>query len=95
VICRVNFLCSGNNSCSQMAEAIVNAQLAERWQAYSAGTHPGVAVHPNALAALEEIGIYHEGAPKSVDSFRDIEFDLVVTVCHMTAEECPLWLGKG
>jgi arsenate reductase (thioredoxin) len=92
---RVLFLCSGNTSRSQMAEAIVNARLADRWQAFSAGIHPGKTVHPNALTALEEIGIHHSGYPKSVDKFRDADFDLVVTVCDAAAEECPLWLGKG
>ena len=29
------------------------------------------------------------------DEFRDVPFDLVVTVCDSAAEECPLWLGKG
>ncbi len=29
------------------------------------------------------------------DEFRDVNFDLVVTVCDSAAEECPVWLGKG
>jgi len=92
---RVLFLCSGNSCRSQMAEAIVNARLGERWQAESAGTRPAGFVHPKALAVLEEIGIHHSGRSKSMDEFRGQAFDLVVTVCDSAAEECPVWLGKG
>jgi arsenate reductase len=78
-----------------MAEAIVNARLGDQWEAISAGTQPAGFVHPKALEALGEIGIRHEGRSKAVDEFRDVAFDLVVTVCDSAAEECPVWLGKG
>ena len=92
---RVLFLCTGNSCRSQMAEAIVNARLGDQWEAISAGTQPAGFVHPKALEALGEIGIRHEGRSKAVDEFRDVAFDLVVTVCDSAAEECPVWLGKG
>jgi len=92
---RVLFLCTGNSARSQMAEAIVNARLPDRWQAVSAGTKPTGYVHPKAVQALQEIGIRHEGRSKRADEFQDAEFDLVVTVCDSAAEECPVWLGKG
>lgn len=78
-----------------MAEAIVNAFFSQKWQAFSAGTQPAGFVHPIALQVLEEMGINHQGKSKSVDEFRNQDFDLVVTVCDSAAEECPLWLGKG
>jgi arsenate reductase (thioredoxin) len=92
---KVLFLCTGNSCRSQMAEAIVNARMGDVWQAVSAGTKPAGYVHPKALAALREIGIRHQGSSKRADEFRDVEFDLVVTVCDSAAEECPVWLGKG
>lgn len=92
---RVLFLCTGNSCRSQMAEAIVNARMGDQWQAFSAGTRPAGYVHPNAIRALAEIGIQHTGRSKLADEFRDVDFDLVVTVCDWAAEECPLWLGKG
>lgn len=92
---KVLFLCTGNSCRSQMAEAIVNARLGDEWEAVSAGTKPAGYVHPKALAALAEIGIQHEGRSKRADEFRDVDFDLVVTVCDSAAEECPVWLGKG
>jgi arsenate reductase len=92
---KVLFLCTGNSCRSQMAEAIVNARLGNVWEAVSAGTKPAGYVHPKALAALAEIGIQHEGHSKRADEFREVDFDLVVTVCDSAAEECPIWLGKG
>ncbi|GIV76921.1 arsenate reductase ArsC [Litorilinea aerophila] len=92
---QVLFLCTGNSCRSQMAEAIVNARLGERWQAASAGTQPAEQVHPKALAVLRELGIEHQGTPQSVDEFRHVDFDLVVTVCDAAAEACPVWLGPG
>ena len=92
---KVLFLCTGNSCRSQMAEAIINHTIASEWQAFSAGTKPSGYVHPKALQVLEEIGIVHQGESKHTEHHREIEFDLVVTVCDSAAEDCPLWLGKG
>ncbi|MFZ6029272.1 MAG: arsenate reductase ArsC [Chloroflexota bacterium] len=92
---KVLFLCTGNSCRSQLAEAIVNARLADVWEAASAGTKPAGYVHPKAIAALAEIGIQHAGRSKLADEFRSADFDLVITVCDSAAEECPVWLGKG
>ncbi len=92
---KVLFLCTGNSCRSQLAEAIVNARLGDEWEAFSAGTRPAGYVHPNALRALAEIGIQHQGRSKSVDELKGQAFDLVVTVCDSAAEDCPVWLGRG
>lgn len=92
---KVLFLCSGNSCRSQLAEAIVNHHLGDEWDAVSAGTRPAGYVHPKSIQVLKEIGIHHEGRSKGVDAFRQVEFDLVVTVCDPAAEECPVWLGPG
>lgn len=92
---KVLFLCTGNSCRSQIAEAIVNARQSDDWRAFSAGTEPAGYVHPKAIQVLEEIGILHSGRSKSTDQYRDINFDLVVTVCDDAAENCPLWLGVG
>jgi arsenate reductase (thioredoxin) len=92
---KVLFLCTGNSCRSQMAEAIINARLGDSWQAFSAGIKPAGYVHPRAIAALAEIGIQHHGRSKLAEEYRDVDFDMVVTVCDSAAEECPLWIGKG
>jgi len=93
---RVLFLCSGNSARSQMAEGLVNHFLGDRWEAHSAGTAPTGHVHPLATQAMAELGIdiSHQRS-KSVDEFREAEFDLVITVCDQAAQNCPLWLGPG
>ena len=92
---KVLFLCTGNSCRSQLAEAIVNARLGDEWEVVSAGTDPSGYVHPMALRVLQEMSIEHQGRSKSVDEFRTVSFDLVVTVCDSAAEECPVWLGQG
>jgi arsenate reductase len=92
---KVLFLCTGNSARSQMAEAIVNSELADEWEAFSAGTSPAGYVHPAAIRALAEIGIEHQGRSKSVDEFKGKTFDLVVTVCDDAAGNCPVWLGPA
>jgi arsenate reductase len=92
---RVLFLCTGNSCRSQMAEAIVNARMGDRWEAFSAGSRPVGYVHPLALKALSEIGIEHHGRSKSMDEYLGQSFDVVVTLCDQTDDECPVWLGKG
>jgi len=92
---KVLSLYTGNSSRSQMAEAIVNANLWDTWEAFCAGTKPAGYVHPKAIAVLAEIGIHHTGRSKPAYEFRGMDFDLVVTVCDSAAEDCPTWLGKG
>ena len=92
---RVLFLCTGTSGRSQLAEAIVNARLADRWEAFSAGVRPAASIDPLVPRVLAETGIPISGAPKSVDRFRNAAFDLVVTLCDSARQECPLWLGSG
>ena len=92
---KVLFLCTGNSSRSQMAEAIVNARMGDEWEASSAGTRPVGYVHPKVAQVLAEMEIDHRGRSKPVEAVRGISFDVVVTVCDAAAEECPVWLGAG
>jgi arsenate reductase len=93
---RVLVLCTGNSARSQLAEGLINTQLADRFVAFSAGTRPAGYVHPQAIAALREIGIdISQQRSKSVDEFQRAPFDVVVTVCDAAAENCPVWLGQG
>lgn len=88
----VLFLCTGNAARSQMAEGVARLDHGDRLDVVSAGSRPAGAVHPAALAALEEIGAPVEGArSKSAQEFRDRPFDVVVTVCDSAALDCPTW----
>jgi arsenate reductase len=93
---RVLFLCTGNSCRSQMAEGLVNHFLGERWLAYSAGTQPAGYVHPLAVEVMAELDInISDGRSKPADEFREVDFDVIVTVCDDAAENCPIWLGAG
>lgn len=92
---RVLILCTGNSCRSQMAEGLVNAYLGEAWQAFSADTAPSGMVHPLAVRAMAELDIdISDGATESVDIYRALQPDLVVTVCDNAARNCPVWLGE-
>lgn len=91
---KVLFLCTENACRSQMAEGLVNHDLAGQVQAFSAGVRPKV-VNPRAIAAMRELGIdisHHYS--KSVDDLPEKDFDLVVTVCDQAQEQCPLFPGQ-
>lgn len=93
---QVLFLCTGNSARSQMAEGLVNHLRGDEWHAVSAGTVPAGYVHPTAIRVLQEIGVDISAArSKSMEEFRDVPFDVVITVCDDAAANCPLWLGKG
>ena len=93
---RVLILCTGNSCRSQMAEGLINHFLSNSWEAYSAGTQPAGYVHPLAVTVMNEAGIdITKQQSKSTAVFRNMVFDLVITVCDDAAENCPVWLGKG
>jgi arsenate reductase (thioredoxin) len=89
----VLFVCTGNSARSQMAEALVNHDLGDRFAAFSAGTVP-TTPRPEAIAVLAELGIDHSRArSKSIDEFADQTFDFVITLCDGANETCPLFFG--
>lgn len=85
-------LCTGNSCRSQMAEAILNHDLAGQVRALSAGTRPQPKVAEGAIEALHRAGLPTEGLyPKDADVFLDTAIDLVVTVCDNAKETCPVF----
>jgi len=92
---KVLFLCTGNSCRSQMAEGWTKKLHPDVIEAYSAGTNPGN-VDPRAIKVMAEAGVDISGyRSKHVSEFKDIVFDLVVTVCDQARESCPIWLGKA
>lgn len=88
----VLILCTGNSCRSQMAETILNHDLAGKVHALSAGTRPQPKVADGAIEALKLAGLPTDGLyPKDVDSVMNEAIDLVVTVCDNTKETCPIF----
>ncbi|MDI6852640.1 MAG: arsenate reductase ArsC [Deltaproteobacteria bacterium] len=91
---KVLFLCTENACRSQMAEGLVNHDLAGQVKAFSAGISPKT-VNPRAVAAMRELGIdISRQYSKSVDELPEKDFDLVITVCDQAQEQCPLFPGS-
>lgn len=85
-------LCTGNSCRSQMAEVLLNQDLAGQVRALSAGTRPQPKVADGAIAALKEAGLPTDGLyPKDVDAVMNEAIDLVVTVCDNAKETCPIF----
>ena len=85
-------LCTGNACRSQMAEVVLNCDLAGRVRALSAGTQPQSRVADGAIEALKLAGLPVDGLyPKSVEAVLNEHIDLVVTVCDNARETCPIF----
>jgi len=88
----VLILCSGNSCRSQMAEVLLNHDLAGQVRALSAVTRPQPKVADGAIAALQEAGLNTDGLyPKDIDAVLNEPIDLVVTVCDNAKETCPIF----
>ena len=87
-------LCTGNSCRSQMAEVLLNTDLAGQVRALSAGTRPQPKVADGAIEALKLAGLPTDGLhPKDVDAVLHEPIDLVVTVCDNAKESCPVFPG--
>jgi len=87
---RAIILCTGNSCRSQMAEAFWRQHGNAEWEVFSAGTKPSDSVHPLAVRAMAERGFdIADSTPKSVNTFANEPFDLVVTVCNSAEAQCP------
>jgi arsenate reductase len=88
-VIKVIFACVHNAGRSQMAAAFFN-QLADRSkaEAISAGTDPGPRVHPEVLAAMQEIGIdLSHATPQKLTEELAQEAQLLITMgC---GDNCP------
>lgn len=90
---KILFLCTGNSCRSQMAEGWARHFHGDRLEVWSAGleTH---GLNPLAVQAMQQAGVdisaHHS---KLLEELRDVEFDLVITVCGHADEHCPLFPG--
>lgn len=89
----VLFACVHNAGRSQMAAALFN-QLADpaKARAISAGTQPGLRVHPEVVDAMGEIGIDVSGA-STTKLTPDLAAETQMLVTMGCGDECPVVPG--
>ena len=91
---KILFVCTANACRSQMAEGWACHLKADVIEAYSAGTF-AAGVSSTAIKVMAEAGvdISHQ-VSETLDSYADIEFDYVVTICDHAHRHCPVFPGK-
>jgi len=88
---KILVLCTGNSCRSQIAEGYLRYFAGDRAEIYSAGveTH---GVNLTAIAVMNEDGInISNHTSNNIDEYRNIEFDMVLTVCDNAKERCPFF----
>jgi ArsR family transcriptional regulator, arsenate/arsenite/antimonite-responsive transcriptional repressor / arsenate reductase (thioredoxin) len=86
---RILFLCTGNSSRSQIAEALIERLSRGAVRAWSAGSKPK-SLHPNAVRVMAARGIdISHNETKPLERFSEERFDLVITLCDKVREVCP------
>lgn len=92
---KILILCTGNSCRSHMAEGILRAAAGDLFEVHSAGSKPAGYVHPNAIAALAELGIdISAHTSKHVDTFLHQSIQTVITVCGKADQACPVFPGQ-
>jgi protein-tyrosine-phosphatase/DNA-binding transcriptional ArsR family regulator len=92
-VARVLFLCTGNSTRSQIAEALASQMSGGAVTAASAGSHPKP-IHPNAVRVMRERNIDLSGRrPKHLSEFAGQRFDYVISLCDRVREVCPEFPG--
>jgi arsenate reductase len=78
-----------------MAEALLRDRGADRFEAFSAGTHAGhirdLTRRVLTAAGLPAAGLHSQ----SVADYLGEPFDYVITVCDDAEQECPVFPGSG
>jgi PAS domain S-box-containing protein len=89
------FLCTENAARSQMAEGFAKKIAPKDIGIFSAGTHPSLNLHPNAVEVMKahEIDIQTQ-YPKKIDDLGNCYFDLIITLCQEAKETCPTFAGS-
>lgn len=92
-------VCRTNSVMSPIVEAVINAQSAGAWRAFSGGSEPAERINPYAFLALKEAGIPLRTSlsPTNWRVFcgaNGPRFEIVLTVSEDVAwEEMPVWNG--
>ncbi len=88
---KVLIICIGNSCRSIIAEALINHKCKDII-ANSCGVKASGKVHKYAKKVLQKHGVWKdEYHSKTVEDLKEIDYDLVVTVCEHAKETCPVF----
>jgi arsenate reductase len=91
------FLCVANSARSQMAEGLAKSMFGKEHNIQSAGSIPSGEVHPNAVIAMDDIGIdirdQHSKSTDDLDKDFIHNLDFAITLC--AEEVCPILPSKA
>ena len=86
------FLCVANSARSQMAEGLAKSMLGTEHNIQSAGSIPSGEVHPNAVKAMDDLGIdirdQYSKSTEDLDEDFLSNLDYAITLC--AEEVCPI-----
>jgi len=77
-----------------MAEGWMRELHSDEYNVYSAGieTH---GLNPAAVKVMSEAGVDISGQKSTLaTNYKEIDFDVVITVCGHADENCPVYLGR-
>ena len=89
---KILFACIGNCCRSQMAEGFGKALAKDKFEIYSAGSHPAGYVHPDAIAGMKELGI--DISSQYSKGFNQVPQNLDYVITMGCGEACPLIAAK-
>jgi protein-tyrosine-phosphatase len=86
------FLCVHNAGRSQMAAAFARSLGGDQVVVHSAGSEPGVSLHPAVITAMREVGLDISGeSPRQLTEEMGLRAEVVVTMgC---GDACPVYPG--
>jgi arsenate reductase len=88
-------LCTGNSCRSQIAHGYLNYYFNGKVNIYSAGIEIH-GVNPRAIKIMKEDGIdISNHTSNHVDEYKEVDFDLIITVCDHAMERCPVFPSKA
>lgn len=93
---KICFVCTGNATRSQMAEAFAKKLGGDKIEVYSAGSHPLGYFLPQTIQVMKEAGLdISSQRSKHLSEVPIEEMDYIITLCDSAASYCPTTLTKG
>ena len=83
------FICTGNSCRSQIAEGLFRNKAGDKFNVYSAGSHPSK-IHPASIKVMAEWGIdISNQKSEIINKYIEEKIDIVITVCDNANKSCP------